>query len=208
MSCGSSNAGDQLANQQRQQQKLTDESVGKINQAFQGFNPNFYNGVAQTYQNWALPQVGQQFQQNQNQLQYKLANQGLGNSSQSQFLNNQLSQAKTQAQQQVAQQGLQQEQQLQQQVGQQKNQLIGQAQTATSPNAIGQQAISAAAGFGAPSSFQPLGNMFSQFGQYYLANQLANTYNPATQQLNGLGFSNPFQYSTSGNFLPSTSFGH
>lgn len=205
MGCGST-AGNTLAAQQKQQQQLTDQAVSKINSAFQGFNPQFYQNVGQAYQNYALPQLGQQYQQTQNQLGFRLANQGLGHSSQATDLYNKLGQAKTQATQQVAQNALQQEQQLQQQVSQEKAQLIGQAQTATNPNAIGQAAIANAAGFAVPSSFQPIGNLFNQFGQLYLANQYANTYNPASTQLNqqSWGF-NPLTYSTtSNNFLPST----
>jgi hypothetical protein len=204
MGCGgSSNAGDQLAAQQAQQQAWTNQSVNNINQAFAGFTPDFYNKIGQAYQGYALPQLQQQYQQTQNQLGFRLANQGLGKSSQAQGLYNQLGQQNTQNTQQIANQAMTQEQQLQQQVGQEQSQLIGQAQTANNPSAIGQSAISAASGYAAPSSFQPLGNMFSNFSQLYLGNQLANTYNPATQQLIGYGF-NPMSSNSSFNFLPST----
>jgi hypothetical protein len=205
MACGAGDAGSQLAKQQAEQQRNTDTSVARINTAFQGFNPAFYQGIANAYQNATLPQLGRQFQQTQNQVGFKLANQGLGNSSQAQDLYNKLNLANNQGLQQVAGNAQQQSQQMQQQIGQQKAQLIGQAQTANNPTAINQQALSAASGFTAPSSFQPLGNMFGNFAQLYLGNQLANTYNPYTQ---ALGYNqNPLGFSTGGSsFLPSTSY--
>jgi len=205
MACGASNAGDQMRQQQIQQQKLTDQSVGKINQAFSGFTPQFFQGIQNDYQNYALPQLQNQYQQTQNRLGFKLANQGLLGSSVGQDLYNKLGQAQTQSQQQIASQGLQQSQDMQRQVAQQKAQLIGQAQQATDPLSVGQQAIAIASGFSAPSSFQPIGQAFGNFADLYLANQLRNTYNPATAGLMSLGYGGGLGSSTG--FLPSTSFG-
>jgi len=202
MGCGSSNAGRQMADQQAQQEALTNQSVANINKAFAGFTPDFYKGISTAYQNYQMPLLQQQYQQSANNLGFKLAGQGLQNSSQAQDLQNRLSQQNTQATQQIAQQGLSQAQQLQQQVGQEQSNLIGQAQTASNPNAIGQSAIAAASGFQAPSSFQPIGNLFANFSQQYLGNQLANTYNPATALLGGYGFNS----GGSSNFLPATSY--
>lgn len=209
MGCGggSSNAGDQLRAQQQQQQALTDQSVGKINQAFAGFTPSFYQGISNAYTNWAEPQLQQQYQQTQNQLGFKLANQGLGGkgTSQKQDMFNQLGQAQTQSQQQIAQQANQQSQNLQQQVAQEQAQLMGQAQTATDPSAVGQAATAAASGFSAPSSFQPLGQMFGNFSNLYLGNQSQNTYSPAILSLLGLGYGgsgNQWGGGSAGSFSP------
>jgi hypothetical protein len=206
MSCGSSNAGSQIAAQQAQQQQLTNQAVGNINQAFSGFTPQWFNQASNAYSNWAVPQLQQQFQQNQNGLNFQLANQGLLGSSQQQTGQNALQTNQNQAQQQIGQQALAQQQGLQQQVAQQKSNLIGQAQTATNPTATGQQALTAASQFAIPSSFQPLGNLFSNFATQYLGNQQANTYNPYTtsllsQNLYGLGGSG-----SNGGFLPSTQY--
>jgi len=183
MGCGSSNAGDQLAGQQAQQQQWTDQSVQNINNAFAGFTPQFYQGVGQAYQNYQMPLLQQQYQSNKDQTGFKLADQGLQNSSQAQNMYNQLNQANSQGQQQIAQGALGQQQTLQQQVSNEQANLIGQAQTATNPSAIGQQAISNAASFAAPSSFQPLGQMFNNYATQYLGNQQNNAYNPATLAL-------------------------
>lgn len=180
MGCGGNSSGaDQLRAQQQQQQQWTNQAVGNINQAFSGFTPQFYQGIGNQYMNWALPQLTNQYQQTGQQLGAKLANQGISKSSGAQNAWNQLQNTNSLNQQQIASQAQQQSNQLRQQVGQEQANLIGQAQTATNPQAIGQQATEAALSFGAPSAFQPLGNMFGNFANLYLANNLANTYNPA-----------------------------
>jgi hypothetical protein len=187
MGCGSSSAGNQLAQQQAQQQQFTNQAVGNINQAFSGFTPQFYNQQANNYMQWALPQVNNQFQQTSQQLGAKLANQGITNSSGAQNSWNQLNNTNQLAQQGVASTAQNQANQLRQQVAGEQANLIGQAQTANNPAAIGQQATAAAASYGAPSAFQPLGNLFGNFANLYLANNLANTYNPGLAALYGAG---------------------
>lgn len=184
MGCGSNNnAADQLRQQQQQQQAWTNQSVANINKAFSGFTPQFYQGIGDAYMNWALPQLNNQYQQTANQLGAKLANQGISRSSGAQNAYNQLQNTNQLNQQQIAGTAQQQSNQLRQQIGQEQSNLYGQAQTATNPSAIGQQALMAAQNFSLPSAFQPLGNLFSNFANTYLASQLGNTYNPATQQL-------------------------
>ena len=197
----SSNIGDQAAAQTRQQQDWTNTAVNGINQAFAGFNPAYYQGVQQAYTANQLPQLQQQFQQNEQNLGYKLAGQGLGQSSvaeqgQAALMGN-LGSAETQ----IGQGAVQAADQMQTQVENQKANLIGQAQTATDPAAAYQQALSTAAGISAPSTFAPLGNMFNQFASTYLTNQNNNLYNNfANQYLNSI--SNPGIYGGSGATQP------
>lgn len=200
--CTPSNSTSALNQQQKLQEKNTNASVNSINSAFSGFTPQFFQGVNQSYQNYAIPQLAQQRQQTQDQLGFKLANQGLtGDNSVAQGLYNKLGQANTNATQQIGQQGLAQAQGLQQQVAQEKSNLIGQAQTATNPQSFSQQAIAQAGAFGAPSQFAPVGQLFGQFANQYLANQNANTFNPATAYLNNQYNNNNAGFS---GFLPST----
>lgn len=202
MGCGGGGgAVNQLQQQQAQQQAWTNQAVGNINNAFSGFGPAFFNKAGQAYSNWALPQVGTQYQQTKNQLLDKLAGQGILNSSAAGQADNALSGALNTAQQGVANNALGQEQQLQQQVGNEKSNLYAQAQTATNPSALGQQALEQASQISAPSTFAPLGQLFTGFGNQYLAGQNANLYNQfANQYLNmfsnpslfGSGFNSPF----------------
>lgn len=196
MGCGSSsNPANAIQQQQQQQQNQTNQAVSSINSAFSGFNPSFYQGVQTSYNNWALPQLQNQYQQANSQLGYKLAGQGLLNSSAATQAQNALSGAMTANQNQIGNQAVQQANSLKQTVGQEQSQLIGQAQTATNPSSLAQSAIATAANTTAPSTFAPLGSMFSNFGNQYLASQTNNTYNSLlSQYLNG--FSNPAIFGT------------
>lgn len=186
MSCGSNNGpAEQLAASQLEQKRLTDQAVNSINTAFAGFTPQFYQNRTQAYENYAMPQVGQQFRQNQQGLIQNLGDRGLLRSSAALQGNQALQNANTQATQQVANQGLSQSQQLQSQVANQQAQLYGQAQTASDPSAIASSALATASGFTQPSAFTPIGNLFNNFASQYLAGQNQQTYSP---------YQNPYLY--------------
>lgn len=178
LSGSSDAAATQARNQQKQQQADITQATGQINQAFSGFTPQFYQNRAQAYQNYAAPQLNQQYQQASQGLYGKLANQGLLNSSAATQEKGALQQSLAQQQQGIANTGISQSQQLQQQVSQEQANLIGQANAASNPLSISGQALNTAAGFSAPSAFQPIGQAFSQFGNTYLGSQLNSTYNP------------------------------
>src|ERR1035441_1220872 len=102
MGCGSSSSsGSDMRAQQQQQQAAIQSGMGTINNAFAGFNPQFYQGIESAYKNYATPQLYQQYQPITNQLGYKLANQGLLGSSSDQYLHQQLGQQMGQAQQEI-----------------------------------------------------------------------------------------------------------
>lgn len=178
MSFGSSDAGSQARQQQQQQQQQITQATKQINDAFSGFNPQFFSNRAQAYENFALPQEQQQFQDQSNQLGFKLAGQGLSDSSQATQLGERLGQTDQQAKQGIAQTGIGQAQQLQQQVAQEQQNLIGQANAASDPLSVANSAIGTAASFAAPSAFAPVGQFFQNFANTYLANSLNNLYNP------------------------------
>ena len=208
MACNSSdnNPASQLQAQVQQQQGLTDQAVQGIQSAFSGFNAPFYQGAQNAYTNWAAPQVQQQFQQAGQQLGFKLGGQGLLNSSAANQGQNALSSAMTTAQNQVGNQAVATSQALQSQVGQEEANLIGQAQTASNPGALANSAQAQAASTQVPSTFAPIGNMFTSFGNQYLQGQQSNAYNNMfNQYLNG--FSNPgvfgSQQTLGGSNLPS-----
>ena len=194
--CGNNDAVRQQQEQQEKQLAAQNQAIGQINDAFSGFNPQFFQGVANAYQNYAMPQVQQQYQQNANNLGFKLANQGLADSSQARTAGNALQGAMSQAQTQIGQEAVHQQNQLQQQIGQEKANLVSQASVANNPGAVASNALGVAQGFGTPSTFAPIGQLFNNFGLQYLGNQAQNTY--GSQQLNQLALGsllNP-QYST------------
>lgn len=184
MGLGGSNAGDQAAGLAQQQQTQLDSALGQIQGAFSSFTPDFYNKVGQDYTNFALPQVTQQYQQQQKQLQGNLAGQGILDSSGGANLSNQLSQNLAQAQNQVADSALNQAQTFQQGVQQQENTLVNQAEAASDPLSIAQGALAQASSIKAPSLFAPVGNFFSNWANQYGAQQSVNAANQTNTLLN------------------------
>ena len=160
--------------QQQQAQALT--AGGKdINKAFSRFNPAYYQGVENQYVSQALPQVDAQARQTGQQLNYKLADQGLSKSSAAQTLSSSLASQTAQAQQQVVNNAQTAAQGQQQNVANEQAQLYGQLQTSQNPTAVAQSAANVAAQTAAPSVFAPIGNLFSNWSNMYLAGQAANT---------------------------------
>jgi len=175
---GSSDAASQARQQQQLQQAQIQQATNRINNAFAGFTPQFYQQRAQAYENYAEPQLMQQYQEVSKQLLGKLANQGLLNGSAALQQKGALQNDLGLQQQGIANTGIQQAQQLQQQVAGEQAGLIGQANAAANPLTVAQEAIGTAANYAAPSAFQPLGQLFQNFANTYLGSQLASTYNP------------------------------
>lgn len=178
MGWGNSNAGDQAVALQKQQQKSIQQATNQINQDFSGFTPQFFQDRATAYENYEEPQLYQQYGQTLAQMQDKLGNQGLTDSSAAQQEQGALQQALSQGQTQIANQGISQAQTLQEQVANEQANLVSQANAANDPLSIAQGALTQAAGFQTPSAFTPIGNMFQNVANTYLGSQLASTYNP------------------------------
>jgi hypothetical protein len=193
MGFGGSNVGNIASAQAQAQSNLTNQSDQLITQAFSGFNPQYYQGIQNSYMNYALPQLQQQYQTANNQLGYKLAGQGITNGSAAQQAQNALGQSMNQNETQLGNQAVQAGQTQQQAVQGQENNLFSQAQTASDPGALAQQAIGEAGSISTPSVFAPLGQLFTTFGTDWLGNQLNSNYNTfANQYLNTI--SNPAIY--------------
>ncbi len=194
-----SNAAGQARQQQQQQEQQVAQATNQINQAFAGYNPAFFSNYTQQYENSAMPNLYDQYQQTQKQLGYQLANQGLLNSSaagqDTKALNTELGLQK----QGVANQALGATNTLRQNVAQEQQNLIGQANAATSPASVAQQALGAASSFSSPSMAQPVAGLFQNFANMYLGNKVANTYG----QQYPYGFGSP-AWMNLGSSLPTT----
>lgn len=180
---GSSNSYEQLQKQQQQQQAGINAGMKDIDKAFSGFTPEFYNQRAQAYEQFAMPQLENQFRDTSKNLEYKLNRNGMGKSSAADQMRGKLNQQNKLAETNVVNQGTQQAQQLEQQVQGQKNALVSELQSAVAPQSVAQQAIGTAAGFQGPSTFAPVGQAFTDFSNMYLQNQQANMTAPYYAQM-------------------------
>lgn len=175
MSAGNNNS---LTALQQQQQTALTQGGASINKTFNNkFTPQYYAGVTQNYEQQQLPEVFSDYRTTGQNLNYKLADQGLSKSSVSQNLGSSLNSQLAQGEQQVVNNAIGQSQNLQTQVAGEESQLYGQLQSSQNPTLVAQSAANLAAQTGAPSVFAPIGNLFSNWSNLYLANQTSNTAN-------------------------------
>jgi hypothetical protein len=137
-----------------------------------GFTDQFYQDRVNAQEAVQLPQLGQQFQQQQKGLAYNLADRGLLRSSAATDLGQSLKDEYTSQAQDVSQNAQAGANALRQNVEQQRQSLVNQLETSSDPAATTQLALGATAGLSAPSTFAPLGNAFQNWSNLYLANNL------------------------------------
>lgn len=159
------------------QQKIK-TGTESINNAFAGFTPDFYKKRQQAYQDFAMPQLSDQFNQTKNQIGYNLANRGLLGSGAGERQWTELGKTMTNAKQGIVDSGITQAQQLQSQVEATKNQQLATLYQSADPSEAAAGATSAAAGFVTPSVFPAIANQFNGLLNQYYTSQLINAYKP------------------------------
>lgn len=198
---------DVAARQERRRQQNITQGTASINQAYSGFNPQFYQQRAQDYINYAQPQLAQQYRTNQADMGFGLANHGLLGSSIAAKKGSLLNRTEAQAQRNVVDAGTAQAQALQNQIEGSRSNLLNNLYQSADPAGAGRQAISTAASFSAPSIFQPLADQFGSIAQsYYLASLLnhpqgqagAGYYSPTNESGLGAGPTTPTSYGSNG----------
>lgn len=163
---------------QADRQTKLNQGTTAIDKAFAGFTPDFYGQRRQAYEDYATPQLGQQYRDTQQQLGFKLANQGIMHSSAATNLQGSLNQANLLGRQGIANEAMNQTMALQGQVANQKNALTGQLALSLNPTSTALNSANLAAQTAAPSSFQPIGQLFNNWSNTYLANRQAIAYAP------------------------------
>ena len=155
-----------------------------------GFDKAFYDKQQQDYLNYANPQLEQQFGQTNQQLQYKLGNQGLFGGSAQRELQTGLANEKSLAQINMSNQALGQSNQARQNVNSQYNTLVGQLEASMNPGVTTQQALQSASTFSAPSAMPAVGQLFNNYANTYLAGLNQNTY--GNMGGSGINYNNQF----------------
>jgi len=200
MCFGGDDASRAIRQQEEARSGLIQQGVGSINRAFSGFDAPFYERQRQAVLAGQLPQVGEQFRQQRNQLGSTLADRGLLRSSASANLGGALTRELAQQQQNVSNQATQAVQGLQGQIGAQKGQLLSQLQQSADPTLAAQRSIEAATQFSAPSLVQPLGNLFQNWANIYLAGKIGQVYGQQNQLPNQPRTVSPFANNTSSSY--------
>ena len=186
---GADNSAANLAAQQKAERELAlTKGKAAIDQQFARFTPEFYNQRKQDYLSYALPQIAKQERAQQNALGYSLARRGVSQSSQAMNASRELADVSNQNRRQAVDQGQSLASALEQNVAAQRNNLYGTLAATLDPSMAATSALNTAQSLQAPSAFVPIGNMFSDWSQNYLARVNRNTYETAERDMPKLNF--------------------
>lgn len=147
---------------------------GKINDAFAGFNPDYFSKFQQAYLDHYNPQIDQQFTDARKNLRYDLARKGVQDSTPGQTQFGRLAQAYADRRTDIAANASSAADSLKGQVEGQKTNLYSLNNTSADPALAAQQAVSAAGSLATPATYSPLADLFSGFataGAQYLNNK-------------------------------------
>jgi hypothetical protein len=177
------------AAQEKARQAALDRGMGQIGDIYSKYDDNFYNQRSKDYLAFATPQVMDQYRSTKNNLAYALARNGILNSGAAVADNTNLNKTLTRNVGTLANQAQDQANQLRQQVQNSRNTVTQQLIASSDPATVANSARAETAGLAAPPAYQPIGNMFSDFANTYLANVNARAYNPQAQSIwSQLGF--------------------
>lgn len=185
---GKDKVGEQARAAEEQRQQDIRLATSNIDREFAGFDDSFYANRAKAYQDFALPQLGQQYNDQSRNLAYKLANQRILGSSAARFLKGKLDEATAQQRRGIVDTAQQQANQLRQQVAQEKGTLYNQAQLSADPAGARASALATASSLSLPSTFQPVSNFLQGWANTYLTDRVAQAYNQTNRNNAGVGF--------------------
>lgn len=168
----SGRAGAAAERAERLRQLRIKQGMGEVDSAFSGYTPEVYNQRAQAYQNYALPQLNEQYNKSQGNTLFGLANRGLTKSSIADKEWSDFNKEAGRARQTVVDQGLQEANNLRLGIENSRQNIIGQLNQTSDPGQAKQAAIASASNFQAPPAFGALNQMFSNLGSQYLTNQI------------------------------------
>ena len=156
---GDGGAAQARADEEARQARIK-QGVANIDAQFAQFGDDYFNKRKQAYTNFAMPQVGEQFKQNADQLAYSLARSGLGQSSEGARQGGILMRDNAMARQQVAEGATGEAQKARQAVEDQRSNLISQLQASSDPTMAANNALRQAGVLQMQTGFNPVANLF------------------------------------------------
>lgn len=158
---GHANSGVKYQRQQQQKrQQRVNQGLQQINSMFSQFTPDWYKKQGTAYENYANPQLDQQYQKAGNQLTYKLADQGQLNGSLAGNRRADLNQTYHQQQQNIANKAQGRVTKAKQAVSQDQGNLVNALEASGDPSSIPQTATNAVDALKSQPAYQPLGQVF------------------------------------------------
>ena len=178
---GKANDGGSI-NLENQRQANIAQGEGQIDANFSGFNPDFYKNYTQSVIGAETPQLMSQYATTGKNLTYALARGGNTQSSTAQQENQSLQQQLGANEATVANRAVDQTNALKSNVQNQKAALTNELVAGGNPSSIASSAAAESSQLRAPSVVQPLGNLFADWTNQYLAGKTAAAFNQQNQQ--------------------------
>lgn len=179
MCFGGGGGGDKYAalarRDQQEREARVRQGMDKINSQFKGFNQGFYNQQAKAYEDYANPQLENQFSKSKENLSYNLARAGLTASSEAARNAGELQRQYNLGRSTIANEGLNVANRARQDVEQNRSELISQLNATGDARAAASGALSRAGYLTSQQGFSPIGNLFEQ-GSALLGNAAAAGY--------------------------------
>jgi hypothetical protein len=164
-----------------------------IETAFSGFNEPFYDARRRDYLSYATPIFADEQQQAGNSLTAALARRGLLNSGAAVRAGTALQKYAGQKEREISDAAVSEENKLRSEVANQRSNLTSQLVASADPSQASAEALTRAALLRAPSTFQPIGQLFEDFTNTWRANQVASANNPGVPNYFSFGGQNPSQ---------------
>ncbi len=166
------------SSQEAQRKKAITEGTTAIDNAFSGFNKDFYNSRAKAYEAFALPQLSKQYNDAASQVGFNLSNRGIQKSGAANKSWQDLADTMSTAKQGIVDTGTQQAQQLESQIQAAKSSELQDLYSSADPAGAGAQATATAASFAVPQVLPAVANQFNNLLTQYYTSQLINAYRP------------------------------
>ncbi len=144
-------------------QAQIEKGMGKINNTFSQFNPAFYSGLAQSYVDYARPQLDDQYGDASEQLTYALTRSGSLDSSSRVNQESELRQDYNTQLQNIADQGQQYATDAEKSVESARTSLVNTLNATGDAKAASQGALAQADILSQPPAYSPLGQLFTDF---------------------------------------------
>ena len=165
------NSAEELRKEQQQREIKILSAQQEVGQAFQGFNPAFFEQRRKAFLGQALPQLGEEFNQAQRGLATMLANRGLLKSGAAGQLQGSLEAERGKQKMGLVGRATDESNRLRAAVSDQQSQLMSQAIAGLDPSLARSSALQSASNVMATSPVSQVSNMFGDWANVYLANQ-------------------------------------
>lgn len=174
---------------QREAKRQANLTTGRtsIDSALSGFNDDYFNTQAKNYDDWALPQLDDQFADQKKKLVFALSRGGLLNSSSAAQKQAELGEQYNTAKQSLVAKGQDYSTNTRKDVEDTRARLLSILGSTEDPTTVGDEAVRSAATLRQSPSFDPLGSLFTdiadQVSKVQSAKNLAGAYSAGGAQL-------------------------